>query len=138
MQDHKLIMFLKPVFRYSVVGILNNLWGYFFYLFVTWMGLNPKLTVTILYPIAATTAYIAHSKYSFKYQGRRTSSQFRFIIAQFFGYIVNIMMLSILVERFGYPHQMVQAAAIFVVGGVLFILFRYYVFPAVKTKAVEI
>jgi len=137
MQEHKLTRLLKPLFRYSFVGILNNSWGYFLYLFVTWLGMDPRLAVTMLYPVAAVSAYFAHAKYSFNYQTGRTSAKFRFILAQIIGYLVNIIMLSVLVERFEYPHQMVQAAAIFVIAGVLFFLFRFYVFPVVKTKAVE-
>ena len=132
MHQHKLTKLLKSLFRYSVVGILNNSWGYFLYLFVTWLGMDPRLAVSMLYPVAAVSAYFAHAKYSFNYQMGQTSAKFRFIIAQIIGYLVNVIMLSVLVERFGYPHQMVQAAAIFVIAGVLFILFRIYVFPVVK------
>ena len=137
MQNHKLTRLLKQVFRYSVVGILNNLWGYSIYLLVTWLGMDPKLAVSILYPVATVLAYFAHSKYSFKYPNWRPSAKFRFMLVQTVGYVVNVMMLSILVDGFGYPHQMVQAAAIFVVAGVLFVLLRYYVFPLDKIKAVE-
>lgn len=137
MQGHKLTRLLKPLFRYSVVGILYNSWGYFLYLFVTWLGMDPRLTVTMLYPVAAVSSYFAHAKYSFNYQTGRMSAKFRFILAQIIGYLVNVIMLSVLVERFGYPHQMVQAAAIFVIAGVLFFLFRFYVFPEIKTKEAE-
>lgn len=137
MQNHKLTRLLKQVFRYSIVGILNNLWGYSLYLFVTWLGMDPKLAVSILYPVAMFSAYFAHSKYSFKYPKWRSSSKFRFIISHIIGYAVNVMILSIFVDGFGYPHQMVQAAAIFVVAGVLFFLLRYYVFPLANIKAVE-
>jgi putative flippase GtrA len=87
----------------------------------------------MLYPVAAVSAYFAHAKYSFNYQTGRTSAKLRFILAQIIGYLVNVIMLSVLVERFKYPHQMVQAAAIFFIAGLLFFLFRFYVFPVVKT-----
>jgi putative flippase GtrA len=137
MHQHKLTKLLKSLYRYSVVGLLNNAWGYFLYLFVTWLGMDPRLAVSMFYPVAAVSAYFAHAKYSFNYQMGVTSAKFRFVIAQIIGYLVNVTMLSVLVERFGYPHQIVQAAAIFVIAGVLFFLFRFYVFPVVKTKEGE-
>lgn len=121
-------MLRKQLVRYGAVGVLNNLWGYLLYLLVTWLWLNPKTAVSILYPVGALTAYYAHAKYSFSYHGGRTRALFRFVVAHVVGYLVNISMLFILVDTFGFPHQLVQALAIFTVAGVLFILLRYYVF----------
>jgi len=47
------------------------------------------------------------------------------------GYLANLALLYVFTDRLGYPHQVVQAAAIFVVAGILFLLFRFFVFPAV-------
>jgi len=38
------------------------------------------------------------------------------------------LMLYVLWEKFGFPHQAVQAAAIFVCAGILFVLMKYFVF----------
>ena len=37
-------------------------------------------------------------------------------------------MLYLFSDQLGYPHQVVQAVAIFVVARILYLLFRYYVF----------
>jgi putative flippase GtrA len=120
---------LGQITRYGVVGVLNNLLGYLIYLLVTWLWLDPKVAVTLMYPIAAVTAYFGHAKYSFAYKGRTWYGIARYGIAHLIGYGVNIAMLYVFSDRLQYPHQLVQAAAIFVVAGVLFILFRYFVFP---------
>jgi putative flippase GtrA len=120
---------LGQVFRYGVVGVLNNLLGYLIYLVVTWLWLDPKVAITLMYPIGATTAYFGHAKYSFAYSGRTSHGILRYVLAHFIGYGVNIAMLYVFSDRLMYPHQLVQAAAIFVVAGVLFLLFRYFVFP---------
>ncbi|MES2888876.1 MAG: GtrA family protein [Pseudomonadota bacterium] len=120
---------LGQVFRYGVVGVLNNLLGYLIYLVVTWLWLDPKVAITLMYPIGATTAYFGHAKYSFAYSGQTTHGIFRYILAHFIGYGVNIALLYVFSDRLMYPHQLVQAAAIFVVAGVLFLMFRYFVFP---------
>lgn len=119
---------IKQMVRYGVVGILNNALGYMIYLVVTWLWLDPKIALTLLYPIGATTAYFGHAKYSFNYSGHTPYSIFRYMLAHMTGYGVNLAMLFFLVDQLGYPHQLVQAASIVVVAGVLYILFRCFVF----------
>ena len=121
-------MFAQIV-RYGVVGVLNNLLGYLIYLFLTWLWLDPKIAVTLLYPIGATTAYFGHARYAFSYQGHITHGFARYAAAHVIGYGANIFLLYLFVDILQYPHQLVQAAAIFVVAGILFLLFRYFVFP---------
>jgi putative flippase GtrA len=120
---------LGQIIRYGIVGVLNNLLGYFIYLLVTYFWLDPKVAITLLYPVGATTAYFGHSKYSFSRQGTKKHAPWRYIVAHLISYGVNYLMLYILWERFNFPHQAVQAGAIFVCAGVLFILFKYFVFP---------
>ncbi len=117
------------LFRYGVVGVLNNLLGYGIYLLVTFFWLEPMVAISLLYPVGAITAYFGHSKYAFSYQGRHTHALVRYIIAHLIGYGVNFLMLYLLWEKLKFPHQAVQVAAIIVVAGVLFLLLRYFVFP---------
>ncbi|MDD2882880.1 MAG: GtrA family protein [Rhodoferax sp.] len=120
---------LTQVARYGVVGVLNNLLGYLIYLLVTWLWLDPKVAVTLLYPVGALTAYFGHAKYSFSYSGSTPHGVLRYVIAHLIGYSVNVLMLYVLSDRLLFPHQIIQALAIVVVAGVLFLLFRYFVFP---------
>lgn len=119
---------LGQVARYGVVGVLNNLLGYLIYLLVTWLWLDPKVAVTLMYPIGAVTAYFGHARYSFAYSGRPSHGIARYTIAHMIGYGANIGMIYAFSDRLGYPHQLVQAAAIVAVAGILYILFRYFVF----------
>ena len=120
---------LAQVMRYGVVGVLNNLLGYLIYLAVTWFWLEPKLAVTLLYPIGVLTAYVGHAKYAFAYQGRHAHGLLRYFTAHLIGYGVNVSLLHIFSDKLLYPHQAVQAVAIVVVGGLLYLLSRYWVFP---------
>ncbi|WP_076998634.1 GtrA family protein [Variovorax sp. KK3] len=129
MTKSDLIATVRQVVRYGVVGVLNNLLGYLIYLLVTWLWLDPKVAVTLMYPIGAVTAYFGHARYSFAYSGRTSHGLLRYAIAHVIGYGVNVGMLYVLSDRLGYPHQAVQAAAIVVVAGILYLLFRYFVFP---------
>lgn len=129
MANSTLTATLGQVVRYGVVGVLNNLLGYLIYLLVTWLWLDPKMAVTLMYPIGAVTAYFGHARYSFAYIGRTSHGIARYVIAHLIGYGANISILYLFSDRLGYPHQMVQAVAIVAVAGILYILFRYFVFP---------
>lgn len=128
MNNSKFAVMLRQVRRYGIVGVLNNLLGYLIYLLITWFWLDPKIVVTLMYPIGAVTAYYGHAKYAFSYNGRHSHGLVRYFIAHLIGYGTNIGMLYLFWNRLSYPHQLVQAVAIVVVAGVLFLLFRYFVF----------
>jgi len=121
---------IRQLIRYGIVGVLNNLLGYSIYLAITFFGLDPKLTISLLYPIGATTAYFGHSRYSFAYDKKGIAGPLRYIIAHAISYGANLLMLYVFWQRAGLPHQLVQGAAIFVCAGILFVLFKYFVFAS--------
>lgn len=125
---------LRELIRYAVVGIANNGLGYLIYLAVTWLGVEPKLAVTLLYPVGATTAYFGHARYSFAYCGGTLSGLVRYLIAHTVGYAANILLLYVLHDRMQFPHQLVQGFAIFAVAGLLFLLFKFFVFSGTPPK----
>lgn len=118
----------KQLARYAFVGIVSNLAGYLVYLLVTYLGATPKITMTLLYGVGATIGYIGNRNFTFSHKGSLLGSSVRYFIAHFFGYFINLVILIIFVDKFGYAHQWVQAIAIFVVAGFLFLASRYFVF----------
>ncbi|WP_340150534.1 GtrA family protein [uncultured Sneathiella sp.] len=125
---------IYQMFRYAIVGVLNNLLGYVVYLLVTYFWLEPKVAVTILYPIGVLIAYFSHAKYSFSHQGDHAWAIVRFFVSYFICYWLNLSMLYFFSDKLGYPHQIVQAVAIVVVGGVLFLLLKFFVFWPASNK----
>ena len=119
---------LCQVKRYGIVGVLNNLFGYLIYILITWFWLDPKIAVTLMYPIGAVTAYYGHARYAFSYNGGHSHALVRYVVAHLIGYGTNMGLLYLFWNQLGYPHQLVQAVAIVVVAGMLFLLFRYFVF----------
>jgi putative flippase GtrA len=126
---------LRQIIRYGVVGLLSNLLGYLVYLLITWLGVDPKLTVTLFYPLAATIAYSGHAKYSFSYKGGHASGFSRYVVTHVFGYLLNIASLFFFVDVLLYPHQLVQLCNIFLVAGFLFVAFKYFAFQSGKEEA---
>jgi putative flippase GtrA len=118
----------KQIFSYAFVGIVINLAGYLTYLLATYLGVTSKISMTILYGVGAIIGYIGNRNFSFSYKGNLLGSGVRYFIAHLFGYFINLLILIIFVDHFMYGHQWVQAVAIFVVAGFLFIAFKFFVF----------
>ena len=115
--------------RYGVIGVSTNLAGYLLYLGLTYLGTSPKFTMSGLYLLGATTSFVLNRKLTFEHKGNQMGAGVRFILAHCAGYLINLAMLIIWVDRLGFAHQWVQACAILVVAGFLFISFKIFVFP---------
>ncbi|HEY8383534.1 MAG TPA: GtrA family protein [Microvirga sp.] len=114
--------------RFAFVGALNNLGGYLLYLAVTTLGADPKLTVSILYPVGVLINYLTHARVSFRARGLGTGTAARFVCAHTVGLLLNLALLTLFVDQLGLPHQAVQLVAVGVVGVVLYALFKLFVF----------
>jgi putative flippase GtrA len=122
----------KPIlqlFRYGMIGVAINLALYSFYLLITYLGTEPKISMTIAYILGVFLGFIGHRTWTFMHKGALLGSGARYIIAHISGYLINFLILLTFVDKLGYPHQWVQAVAIFVVAGFLFVAYRYFVFP---------
>lgn len=115
--------------RYGLVGAASNLAGYMVYLMVTGLGAPPKMTMTLLYSVGAAVGYVGQRNVTFSHKGSVLGSGVRYLLAHSCGYAINLSILITFVDRVGYPHQWVQAVAIFVVAAFLFVAFKYFVFP---------
>lgn len=127
--SRRLEQVFRQICRYGLVGVATNLAAYVIYLLLTCFGLGPKFAMTVLYVAGATMGFYANRKVTFKYQGRTGAAMGRYLLVQGCGYVLNLLLLLVFVDWLGFPHELVQAAAIFVVAGFLFVLYRIFVFP---------
>ncbi|MFY9138688.1 GtrA family protein [Zwartia sp.] len=128
---------IEQLLRYALVGIVSNSAWYQIYLLVTHVGATPKITITLLYGMGATSGYVGNRNFTFSHTGSLLGSCIRYFIAHFFGYFINILILVVFVDHFMYPHQWVQAVAIFFVAGVPIIAFKFFVFSNLNALNVE-
>lgn len=119
---------VTQLFHYTFIGIVSNLAGYMVYLLVTNLGATPKITMTLLYGVGAAIGFIGNRKLTFAHKGSLLGSGVRYIIAHGFGYLINLAILIVLVDKLGYAHELVQGIAILVVAGFLFMVFKFFVF----------
>jgi putative flippase GtrA len=119
---------MRQLIRYGLVGVLSNATIYCVYLLITYLGVEPKTAMTFVYIIGASMGFIANRKWTFAHRGDCTSAGLRYLLAHLFGYLLNFLILWIFVDHLGYAHQWVQGVAIIFVAGVLFVVFKYFVF----------
>jgi len=127
------VQFLK----FALIGAISNLTGYLLYLLATFLGAAPKAAMTVLYLIGATAGFFANRKWTFSHGGLISSAMMRYAVSYLLGYLLNLSILIVFVDRAGFSHQAVQAVAIVVVAVFLFFLMNRFVFapPAAWTNS---
>lgn len=123
---------VTQLFRYALVGLLSNAAGYLAYLAFTYLGGTPKVTMTFLYGLGAAVSFFGNRSLTFEHQGSIVGAGVRYVIAHCIGYLFNLSILIVFVDKLGYAHQWVQAIAIFIVAAFLFLAFKIFVFPVTR------
>ena len=121
--------------RYALVGVASNVAGYLLYLLLTSFGIAPKIAMSALYLVGATIGFFGNRRITFLHRGSIVDSGVKFLIAHAIGYLIDLILLMIFVDRFGFPHQLIQGIAVIIVAAYLFFAFRLVVF---KTPAAAI
>lgn len=90
--------------------------------------------MSVLYLFGALVGFFANRRFTFRYDGHIGVAGLRYLFAQFLGYLLNLILLLLFVDWFGFSHQIVQAIAIVVVAIFLFALSRFFVFAHKSTE----
>jgi putative flippase GtrA len=123
--------------RYGVVGLLINLILYLAYILITHYGIEPKKAMTVIYIFGVSIGFFGHRKWTFIHTGNNRRTIFRFVLSHFAGFMLNFLLLSILVDRLGFSHQVVQAVSVLIVAAFLFIAFKFFVFSGATSHVVN-
>ena len=119
----------QQIWRYAIVGASTNLALYLFYLAITAYGLGHKVSMSLVYALGIALSFVFNRSWTFGHDGRISSAAARYFIAYLAGYLVNLTLLYVFVDRMGFAHQWVQAILIFVVAGLIFLTQKMWVFP---------
>lgn len=121
--------------RYAVVGLTSNLVLYFVYLGLTMLGMGHKSAMTLVYIVGVTQTFYFNRNWSFRHDGHVSSALLRYVTTYALGYLFNLVVLMLLVDHWGWPHQWVQGVMIFILAALLFVMQRYWVFRSVTVSA---
>ena len=119
-------------FRYALVGLASNALLYAIYVVLTRIGIEPKLAMTLLYVAGVAQTFAFNKRWSFRHSGTRVPAFARYCAAYLLGYALNFLALLILVDRLGYPHQLVQGVMVLALAVMLFVLQKFWVFRDVR------
>jgi putative flippase GtrA len=114
--------------RYVIIGTISNATGYLVYFLLTFLFVGPKLAMTVVYLTAALIGFLGNRRWTFSYKGNILPIMVKYIFAHFLCYSMNLSILYIFVDRMSYSHLTVQAVAIGLCAGFLFLLLKKVVF----------
>lgn len=117
------------LFRFALVGLSSNVVLYLLYVLLTGLDLGHKTAMTLLYILGVLQTFLFNRRWTFRYQGRMPKALLRYLTSYGFGYFFNLVILIIMVDRLGLPHQIVQGILILITARLLFLLQKYWVFP---------
>ena len=118
--------------KFVAVGIASNLTLYCSYLLLTVASIRPHAAMTITYLAAVLITYFLNHNWTFEYPGPRRPALIRYILVYVLGYMINFLMLSLMVDNLGYPHEVVQACLILFIATSLFLLQKFWVFDEAR------
>ncbi len=116
--------------RYAVIGLTSNAVLYVCYLLLTWAGMGHKTAMTVLYALGILQTYVFNRRWTFRHRGAVPGSMARYVATYAFGYVFNLGVMVLLVDMAGLPHQAVVLALVFVTACLIFLLQKFWVFPA--------
>ena len=123
----------RQAMRFFVIGSASNLIIYILYILLTSAGMGPKLAMSILYFIGTIQTFIFNKRWTFSHHGHHTKSFWRYVIVYATGYIANLTILKIFVDKLHYPHAIVQGATIILLAIGMFGSQKLWVFAVQKT-----
>jgi putative flippase GtrA len=126
----------KQFIRFAVIGFASNAIAYAIYIVLTRLGLGPKFAMSLLYGIGVLQTFVFNKRWTFGHRGAHRAAFFRYCMAYGLGYVINLLVLRILVDQQGYPHEIVQGVMILSLAVMLFLLQKYWVFPSNELRTI--
>ncbi len=121
--------------RFAIVGIASNALLYVLYLVLAnGAGLPPVVAATAGWVVSVANSFLLNRSWTFGHTGPRGPTFLRYGLLYASAYVLNVVLLVLLVDGAGLPHELVQGVLIVLIGMSLFMGQRYWVFrPAEDT-----
>lgn len=114
--------------RFAIVGFVSNLTLYILYLVLTYYGVTPKIAMSLLYVIGMVQTFVFNRKWTFKHTDNLTLAILKYLALYVSGYFLNLVVLFLFVDVFGYSHKIVQGITIISLAIYFFIIQKFFVF----------
>ena len=114
--------------RYGLVGIGSNVSIYLVYIFITYLGVDPKIAMTLVFIVGALIGFVGNRRWTFTHYGSSSRAGIRFLVSYAAAYTFNLLCMWFAVDRLGVPHYLVQAVNVVLISLLLFIAQKYWIF----------
>ncbi|VXC35738.1 GtrA family protein [Aeromicrobium sp. 9AM] len=119
---------MRQLLRYGFVGVVSNAVAFGVYIIITALGASPKVTAGAVYVGAAAVGFVGNRRLTFAHEGSVWGAGARYVVAHAGGFLLNLCILTLLLDHYGWSHVWSQAFAIVVVAAYLFAAFKFFVF----------
>jgi putative flippase GtrA len=114
--------------RFGAVGLLSNVLLYVGYLAITALGMGHKSAVSVLYCVGVLQSFALNKRWTFRHEGAVRNTLARYWMVYLAAYPLNLLLLAVLVDVAGFPHQMVQAVLVALIAALTFVVQKFWVF----------
>lgn len=120
---------IRAFARFATVGIASNALLYLLYLMLADVaGAQPVVAATMAWVVGVAVSFLLNRSWTWGHTGPRAPTFVRYGLLYATAYLLNILLLLLLVDGAGLPHQPVQGVLIIVFGLSLFLGQRFWVF----------
>ena len=113
---------LIEIAKAAPLSLFLNLTGYIAFVVLVRNGLDPKISISFLYPVMVALSYFLYGNLVFHGEYSK-NSLFKFIITHISGYLANLLLLFIFIDIFALTHELSQLIAMVIVALYLFLIF---------------
>ena len=117
-----------PSIRFGVIGLSSNLLLYLIYLKFTNLGIGHKFAMSLHYIVGVLQTFVLNKNWTFSLLRYLSLTFMRYISLYTVGYLINLGVLFLMVDRLGYSHKWVQIMTVPVVALLLFVMQKTWVF----------
>ena len=120
----------RQLMAYAAIGVSVNAALYSVFVFLSHSLMAPRSAMTVIYCAGILISFTLNRRFTFRFRGDNGSALLRYVCAYAIGYTINFVGLWLLVDQYGIAHEIAQGAIMLLLVVVLFLLLRYWVFPA--------
>ena len=118
---------VKEFSSYIFFGILTNLIGIVFYIFLVRLNIYPLISLSICYSITIINNFRLNKKYTFHKKSSNLIDFFKFTLGYFWIYILNVITLLVFSDFLKVNNIVIQITFTFIAGILLFLYQKFFV-----------
>lgn len=120
--------FLLQAFRFGIVGILNTIVGFVFYILFINFNFHYIIALFFSHVIGVTNSFFWNKFWTFKSKQKSLKELFRFITVYAITFLLNIVILFFLVEKMYFDKKLSQLISLSLITIISFCGHKYWSF----------